>query len=147
MDRYKSIVEKETSLWGNAIDLTNEFLVHAMHYLNYPTVNDFPEWYAGAQLHADYHIAEEANELIVAVQIPGAVKKSLTARIDGHILRISGEKKFIRQGKEESIKFKKALILPYTFEEGITATATYEDGILKLKIPHKATVQVNIKVE
>ena len=88
-------------------------------------------------------ITDEKNAVIVTAEIPGIKGEDLDLKIseDGY-LTISGEKHHTKESSEQNSyfseisygMFKRTIPLPFDLDYNM-ADATYEDGILSVKIP------------
>ncbi|MGI0037024.1 MAG: archaeal heat shock protein Hsp14 [Nitrososphaera sp.] len=96
-------------------------------------------------------MAEDGNELVVVIDCPGFAKKDISLRIAGNILSISAKRE-----QEEStgtvyyrhrpLKIDKKVILPIAVkeEEKIVGKATYENGVVTLRIPIPKSTNIPI---
>ena len=96
-------------------------------------------------------MAEDGNELVVVIDCPGFAKKDIGLRITGNILSISAKRE-----QEESLgavyyrhrplKIDKKIILPISVkeEEKIVGKATYENGVVTLRIPIPKSTNIPI---
>ena len=96
-------------------------------------------------------IAEEGNELVVFIDCPGFAKKDISLRITGNILSISAKRE-----QEESLgtvycrhrplKLDKKVALPISVkeEEKVVGKATYENGVVSLRIPIPKSTSIPI---
>lgn len=96
-------------------------------------------------------MAEDGNELVVVIDCPGFAKKDISLRITGNILSISAKRE-----QEESpgtvyyrhrpLKIDKKIVLPISVkeEEKIVGKATYENGIVTLRIPIPKSTNIPI---
>lgn len=96
-------------------------------------------------------IAEEGNELVVFIDCPGFAKKDISLRITGNILSISAKRE-----QEESLgtvycrhrplKLDKKVVLPISVkeEEKVVGKATYENGVVSLRIPIPKSTSIPI---
>lgn len=96
-------------------------------------------------------MAEDGNELAVVIDCPGFAKKDISLRIAGNILSISA-----KRVQEESLgtvyyrhrplKIDKKIILPISVKEDekIVGKATYENGVVTLRIPIPKSTNIPI---
>lgn len=96
-------------------------------------------------------MAEDGNELVVVIDVPGFAKKDISLRIAGNILSISAKRE-----QEESLgtvyyrhrplKIDKKIVLPISVkeEEKIVGKATYENGVVTLRIPIPKSTNIPI---
>jgi HSP20 family molecular chaperone IbpA len=94
----------------------------------------------------EVEITEESDELIVSIDAPRLVKESISAKIVENGLYINADRKVRRRDmpSEELVRFYRRILLPYRFED-VEATATYEEGALRVRIPHKGTGTIKLK--
>ena len=96
-------------------------------------------------------IVEDGNELAVVIDCPGFAKKDISLRIAGNILSISAKRE-----QEESLgtiyyrhrplKIDKKIVLPISVKEDekIVGKATYENGVVTLRIPIPKSTNIPI---
>lgn len=96
-------------------------------------------------------MAEDGNELAVVIDCPGFAKKDISLRIASNILSISAKRE-----QEESLgtvyyrhrplKIDKKIILPISVKEDekIVGKATYENGVVTLRIPIPKSTNIPI---
>ena len=96
-------------------------------------------------------MAEDGNELAVVIDCPGFAKKDISLRIAGNILSISAKRE-----QEESLgtvyyrhrplKIDKKIVLPISVKEDekIVGKATYENGVVTLRIPIPKSTNIPI---
>lgn len=96
-------------------------------------------------------MAEDGNELVVVIDVPGFAKKDISLRIAGNILSISAKRE-----QEESLgtvyyrhrplKIDKKIVLPISVkeEEKVVGKATYENGVVTLRIPIPKSTNIPI---
>src|SRR5215218_5017793 len=93
-------------------------------------------------------IYEDGNDLVIDVDLPGFAKENIFLRVTDDILSIKARKKEPRRDEEypgivhyrqRPVQIDRRIILPFSTreEEGERAvgTATYVDGVVKLRIP------------
>ena len=85
---------------------------------------------------------ESGTDLVVIVDLPGFEKKDISLRINGNVLSISatreqGESLGTVYYRHRPLRVDKKMILPITSkeEEKVVGKATYENGVVTLKIP------------
>ncbi len=89
-----------------------------------------------------FHVKETEDKVLAKIEIPGIDKKDIELHIAKDHIEIRAEKKAEKEvkGKEEysyfshSSSFYRMIPLPSEIDED-KATATYENGILKLEMP------------
>jgi HSP20 family protein len=93
-------------------------------------------------------IYEDANKVVLKLEVPGIEEKDLDIRVENNTLTVKGERKFERDEKEENFhrierrygSFFRAFTLPTTVNtEGVQAS--YNSGILKLELAKKPEAQ------
>ena len=93
---------------------------------------------------------ETPKEYVVRVEVPGIHKENLDINLTGNVLKITGQREEVHEGageaylwkEREAGKFVRTLRLPTAVEEGKVG-ATYQDGILALKLPKVAAALPN----
>jgi HSP20 family protein len=102
-------------------------------------------------------IYEDADKLVLKVEIPGMEEKDLDVRVEDNTLTVKGERKFATEEKEENFhriersygSFFRAFSLPSTVETD-HIQASYNAGVLKLELKKKPEAQpkkIKINVE
>ena len=101
-------------------------------------------------------IYEDAEKVVLKVEVPGIDQKDLDVRVEGNTLTVKGERKFEAEEKEKNFhriersygSFFRAFTLPTTVEtENIKAS--YNAGVLKLelkKTPEAQPKQIKVNV-
>lgn len=94
---------------------------------------------------------EDGNDLVVAIDMPGFAKKDISLRISGNILSISAKRE---EGaalgtvyyKHRPAKLDKKLVLPISVkeEDKIVGKATYDNGVVTLKVPIPKSTSIPI---
>jgi len=93
-------------------------------------------------------IYEDAEKLVLKLEVPGIQEKDLDVRIEGNTLTVKGERKLEAEEKEENFhriersygSFYRAFTLPSTVETE-NVQASYAAGVLKLELKKKAEAQ------
>ncbi len=87
-------------------------------------------------------IAEEGSDLVVTIDLPGFAKKDINLRITGNVLSISAKREQAEAlgtvyYRHRPAKIDKRIILPISVkeEEKVVGRATYENGVVTLRIP------------
>ena len=87
-------------------------------------------------------IAEEGSDLVVTIDLPGFDKKDINLRITGDVLSISAKREQAEAlgtvyYRHRPVKIDKRIILPISVkeEEKVVGKATYENGVVTLRIP------------
>jgi HSP20 family protein len=93
-------------------------------------------------------VVEKNGTFKVRADLPGVKKEDINVRIDGNLVQVDAETKGEREFKGEGDKVlrseryygsvSRAFTLPQDVDEG-KAVAKYEDGVLTLELPKKAT--------
>jgi HSP20 family molecular chaperone IbpA len=94
---------------------------------------------------------EEANDLVVAIDLPGFSKDHINLRITRNVLSISA-KRDIEEAtgatyqRHRPTKIEKKLLLPISVKEDVTVSgrATYENGVVTLRIPFQRSMNIPI---
>ena len=97
-------------------------------------------------------IIEEGNDLVVTIDLPGFAKKDINLRIIGNILYITAKREQSEAlgtvyYRHRPLKIDKRVRLPISFkeeEEKVEGKATYENGIVTLKIPIPKSTNIPI---
>ncbi len=87
-------------------------------------------------------IAEEGSDLVVTIDLPGFAKKDINLRITGNVLSISAKREQAEAlgtvyYRHRPAKIDKRIMLPISVkeEEKVVGMATYENGVVTLRIP------------
>lgn len=97
-------------------------------------------------------IIEEGNDLVVTIDLPGFAKKDINLRIIGNILYITAKKEQTEPlgtvyYRHRPLKIDKRVLLPLSFkeeEEKVEGRATYENGVVTLRIPIPKSTNIPI---
>ena len=97
-------------------------------------------------------VTEAEKEYLIRCEVPGLHKENLDISLSGNMLRITGHKETVQEGKgeiylyreRESGRFVRTLKFPAPIEEG-KVEAAYQDGILTVRVP-KAAAALSKKV-
>lgn len=94
---------------------------------------------------------EAGTDLVVVVDLPGFEKKDISLRINGNILSISatrdqGESLGTVYYRHRPLRVEKKIVLPITSkdEEKVVGKATYENGVVTLRIPMPKSTNIPI---
>jgi HSP20 family protein len=101
-------------------------------------------------------IYEDAQKVMLKLEVPGIDQKDLDVRVENHTLTVKGERKFEAEEKEQNFhrierrygSFYRAFTLPSTVDTESVA-ASYNAGVLKLELkkkPEAQPKQIQIKV-
>ncbi len=93
-------------------------------------------------------IYEDAQKIMLKLEVPGIDEKDLDVRVEDHTLTVKGERKFESEEKEENFhrierrygSFYRAFTLPTTVETE-NVKASYNAGVLKLELAKKPEAQ------
>lgn len=101
-------------------------------------------------------VYEDAQKLVLKLEVPGIAKEDLDIRVEGKTLTVKGERKFESEEKEENFRrierrygsFVRSFTLPGTVDvESVEATST--DGVLSISLakkPEAKPKQIEVKV-
>ena len=96
-------------------------------------------------------MVEEASDLVITVDLPGFAKKDINLRITGNVLSINA-----RRDNEEALgtiyyrhrpaKIEKKVWLPISVkeEDKVVGKATYDNGVVTLKVPIPKSTNIPI---
>ncbi|MGA2351125.1 MAG: Hsp20/alpha crystallin family protein [Terracidiphilus sp.] len=93
-------------------------------------------------------IYEDAQKVMLKLEVPGIDQKDLDVRVENHTLTVKGERKFEAEEKEQNFhrierrygSFYRAFTLPSTVDTESVA-ASYNAGVLKLELKKKPEAQ------
>jgi len=103
-------------------------------------------------------MTETADDLVLAVEIPGIREKEVSVSITGDLLSIKGERRWEQEGKDgkdntvlnvERVygQFERLIQLPFAVQAD-KVKATYRDGVLEVNLPKAEEVKPRtIKVD
>ena len=92
-------------------------------------------------------MVEEKNDLIVRIDLPGFTKENINLRIVDDIITINAKRDEKQEEEERHIgtqyykqrplNINRKAILPFSTSDGekVVGTATYEEGVVTLRIP------------
>jgi len=89
-------------------------------------------------------IFETESEIVVKAEVPGMDRKDITLNLENNVLTLRGERRFLKEAKEENYHriersyggFSRAFSIPATVDEE-KIRADYQDGVLKIVLPKK----------
>lgn len=94
---------------------------------------------------------EDGNDLVIAIDLPGFAKKDINLRINGNILSIIAKREQDEMNgtvyyRHRPTKIDKKVVLPISVkeEDKIVGKATYENGVVTLKIPIPKSTNIPI---
>ena len=93
-------------------------------------------------------IYEDAQKVMLKLEVPGIDQKDLDVRVENHTLTVKGERRFEAEEKEQNFhrierrygSFYRAFTLPTTVDAEAVA-ASYNAGVLKLELKKKPEAQ------
>jgi len=111
-------------------------------------LNDGEDPVAAASFVPPVDIYEDAQKLVLKLEVPGIEEKDLEVRVEDHTLTVKGERKFEAEEKEQNFhrierrygSFFRAFTLPSTVDTE-TVAASYNAGVLKLELKKKPEAQ------
>lgn len=96
-------------------------------------------------------MVEDGDDLVVTIDLPGFAKKDISLRIVGKVLSIIAKRQQAEvlgtvYYRHRPLKIDKKVMLPISVkeEEKVVGKATYENGVVTLKIP--ITESTNIPI-
>ena len=96
-------------------------------------------------------IIEDANDLVVTIDLPGFAKKDIKLRIAGNVLSVSAKREEVENvgtvySRHRPIQIDKKIPLPISVgdDEQIRGTAVYQDGVVTLRIPIPSSSSIPI---
>src|SRR5438876_7016302 len=89
-------------------------------------------------------IFETEGEIVVKAELPGMDRKDIALGLENNVLSIRGERRFVKETKEENYhriersygNFSRSFSIPATVDEE-KIRADYKDGVLKIILPKK----------
>jgi HSP20 family protein len=96
-------------------------------------------------------IVEDGNDLVVTIDLPGFAKKEINLRITGNVLSIIAKREQAEAlgtvyYRHRPLKIDKKILLPISVkeEEKVVGKATYENGVVTLKVPIPKSANIPI---
>jgi HSP20 family protein len=96
-------------------------------------------------------IVEDGNDLVVTIDLPGFAKKDINLRITGNVLSIIAKREQAEilgtvYYRHRPLRIDKKVMLPISVkeEEKVVGKATYENGVITLKIPMTKSTNIPI---
>jgi HSP20 family molecular chaperone IbpA len=96
-------------------------------------------------------MVEDGSDLVVTIDLPGFAKKDINLRITGNVLSISAKREQEEalgtvHYRHRPVKIDKKVLLPISVkeEDKIVGKATYENGVVTLKIPIPKSTNIPI---
>jgi len=136
--------------WGNGSSIQTEVNRLFDNFFGRPTSSSGGRAWAPA-----VDLYETADDLVLALELPGVRDKDVTVSITGDLLSIKGERRFEHDVKEQQLlhveraygKFERLVQLPIPVQTD-KVKASYRDGILEIKLPKAEEVKPKeIKVD
>jgi len=101
-------------------------------------------------------VYEDAQKLVLKLEVPGISREDLDIRVEGRTLTVKGERKFEAEEKEENFhrierrygSFVRSFTLPATVNTD-EVNATSQDGVLSISLskkPEAKPKQIEVKV-
>src|SRR5437870_604049 len=89
-------------------------------------------------------IFETEGDIVVKAELPGMDRKDITLHLESNVLTLRGERKFVKEAKEENYhriersygNFSRSFSIPATVDEE-KIRADYKDGVLSILLPKK----------
>jgi HSP20 family protein len=97
-------------------------------------------------------IIEEGSDLVVTIDLPGFAKKDINLRIVGNVLYITAKREQAEPlgtvyYRHRPLKIDKRVLLPISLKDQevkVVGKATYENGIVTLRIPIPKSTNIPI---
>ena len=98
-------------------------------------------------------IIEDANDLVVTIDLPGFAKRDIKLRITANVLSVSAKREEMENvgtvySRHRPIQIDKKIPLPISVgeddDEQIRGTAIYQDGVVTLRIPIPSSSSIPI---
>src|ERR687887_741397 len=96
-------------------------------------------------------MVEDGNDLVVTIDLPGFAKKDINLRITGNVLSIMAKREQAEilgtvYYRHRPLKIDKKVLLPISVkeEEKVVGKATYENGVVTLRIPIPKSTNIPI---
>jgi HSP20 family protein len=101
-------------------------------------------------------VYEDEHSTTLKLDVPGIEEKDIDIRLENNLLTVTGERKFEKEEKEENYRrverqygsFSRSFTVPSTLDPE-SVTASYDKGVLKIKLAKKAEAkpkQIKINV-
>ena len=94
---------------------------------------------------------EDGNDLVVIIDLPGYAKKDISLRIVGNILSVNAKREEQDMVgtvyyRHRPVRISKKVVLPVSIkeDEAVVGSATYENGVVRLRIPIPASTNIPI---
>ena len=89
-------------------------------------------------------IYETPEQIVMRADLPGIAEKDIDVRIENNVLVLRGERKFLKEAKEEDYHriersygvFSRTFQLPGTIDQN-KIQAVHQDGVLEVRLPKR----------
>ncbi len=135
-------------LFGNMFRDMDKLMQEIMSQFS-PMLSGFKDVFAEPKM----EMYETPDEFVIRLEVPGLDPDDIDISVKGHYLIVKGVKKFSEEEKKENLlfsetfygEFQRIIPLPFeTTEEDIEAT--YEKGILELRIKKPKSLEKKVKI-
>lgn len=96
-------------------------------------------------------MVEDGGDLVVAIDLPGFAKKDINLRITGNVLSISAKRDQDETlgtvyYRHRPVKIEKKVLLPIAVkeEDKVVGKATYDNGVMTIKVPIPKSTNIPI---
>ena len=95
-------------------------------------------------------VVEDGNDLVVMIDLPGFAKNDINLKIIGNLLTINARRDEVEAFgtvyyRHRPTRINKKIVLPISVKEDkIVGKATYENGVITLKIPIPKSTNIPI---
>jgi HSP20 family protein len=96
-------------------------------------------------------VVEDGNDLVVMIDLPGFAKNDINLKIIGNLLTINAKRDVVEAFgtvyyRHRPTRINKKIVLPISVkeEDKIVGKATYENGVITLKIPIPKSTNIPI---
>ena len=138
-----TIIRRTSAPFGDLLSLR-----HAMDRLFEESFVNPRSWSWGEHQLVAMDVYATDDELVIEANLPGVKPEEVDITVEGNTLTVAGEARTARKDEEGSMliaeirrgSFSRTLTLPAGLEPD-RATATFEDGVLTLRIPRAEQVK------
>jgi HSP20 family molecular chaperone IbpA len=96
-------------------------------------------------------MVEDGNDLVVMIDLPGFAKKDINLKITGNLLAINAKRDLVEavgtvHYRHRPTRINKSIVLPISAkeEDKLVGKATYENGVVTLRIPIPKSTNIPI---
>src|ERR687883_87795 len=96
-------------------------------------------------------IVEDGSDLVVMIDLPGFAKKDINLKLTGNLLAINAKRDLVEAigtvyYRHRPTRINKSLVLPISAkeEDKLVGKATYENGVVTLRIPIPKSTNIPI---